>query len=109
MNFFKKKSKKRVKTPTIIQMMVIECGAVALAIILGYFKKFVSIDSLREICSVTRDGSNVLQIINGAEKLNLKAEGYKRELNDLYNLKFPFIAHWKFNHFVVVEIGRAHV
>jgi NHLM bacteriocin system ABC transporter peptidase/ATP-binding protein len=96
-------SRKRVKTPTIIQMEMVECGAVALGIILAYFKKFISLESLREICSVTRDGSNAYQIVNGATKLGLRAEGYKREIDELKLIKFPCIIYWKFNHFVVLE------
>ncbi|NGX55841.1 MAG: Alpha-hemolysin translocation ATP-binding protein HlyB [Candidatus Anoxychlamydiales bacterium] len=95
--------RKRVKTPTIIQMEIVECGAVALGIILAYFKKFISLENLRELCSITRDGSNAYQIIDGATKLGLKADGYKREINELNFLKFPCIIYWKFNHFVVLE------
>ncbi|MBI5346860.1 MAG: ATP-binding cassette domain-containing protein [Chlamydiae bacterium] len=104
--FFKRK---RIKTPTIIQMEVAECGSTALAIILAFYKKFIPLEELREICGVTRDGSSAFQLIKAARTLKLKTDGYKREINELYDLKFPFIAYWQFNHFVVVEgyIGKS--
>ena len=93
----------RVRTPTIIQMEMIECGATSLAIILGYFKKFIPQEELRKLCSITRDGSSAFGIIKGAKELNLQADGYKRKIKELYDLKFPLILFWKFNHFVVLE------
>lgn len=94
---------KRVRTPTFIQMEMAECGAVSLGIILAYFKKFLKLEELREICGVTRDGSNALQITKGAEKLGLRSHGIRAEIEDLYKLKPPFILFWKFYHFVVFE------
>ncbi|MEI6242889.1 MAG: cysteine peptidase family C39 domain-containing protein [Chlamydiota bacterium] len=94
---------KRVKTPSLLQMEVTECGAVSLGIIMAYYKKFLPLEELRNICGVTRNGSNALQIVKGAEKLGLEAIGKKKDTESLFEIKPPFIIFWNFNHFLVVE------
>lgn len=93
----------RVKTPVIFQMEIVECGAVALGIILGYYKRFIPIEQLRIDCQVTRDGTHAENIINAAEKHGLEAEAYEVEFEDFEKADLPFIAFYRFNHFIVVE------
>jgi len=92
-----------VRTPDVIQMEPLECGSVALGIVLAYYGRWVALEELRVACGISRNGSTAANILRAARNFGLAARAVKVEPEGLAKLTPPVILHWNFGHFVVFE------
>lgn len=97
-----------------------DCGAACLSMICRYYKLKLPMSRFRELVKMDDNGTSLYGIVDGAQKLGLKAaalEGSSKELLDSLTKKefnFPFIARVivdnTIEHFIVVyKISRFYI
>jgi ABC-type bacteriocin/lantibiotic exporter with double-glycine peptidase domain len=91
---------------TIKQHDITDCGATCLASISSHFNLQISIARIRQYAGTDKKGTNVLGLIEAAEKLGFEAKGIHGELNSLFKIPKPAIAHIivkeQLHHYVVI-------
>jgi subfamily B ATP-binding cassette protein HlyB/CyaB len=90
------------KYPSLLQVSETDCGAACLSMILRFYGKHVSVNKLRDLAGVSRDGSSLYGIAEAAECLGFESRGLKTSYERLAQLELPAVAHWQGFHFVVV-------
>lgn len=94
---------RRKEVPFIQQTMATDCGAASLAMVLGLHGHHVSLEEVRAVLQVTRDGVSARAIVDAATRFELEGRGVKVAYEDLIHLPQGAILHWGFAHFVVFD------
>ena len=89
--------------PHEFQMDAKDCGPACLMIIAKYYGKYYSLQYLRDLCGITREGVSMLDISYAADKIGLRTLSVEATMADLRDrVVLPAIIHWDNHHFIVV-------
>jgi len=81
-----------------------DCGPACLAMVANTYGKNYSVEFLREISFLTREGVSLLDISDASESIGFETFSSKLTIEKLKkDAIFPCILHWNQNHFVVLR------
>ncbi len=91
------------KFPYYQQLDKMDCGPACVRMIAKYYGKTYSLNFLRKLSNISREGVSMLGIIKTAESIGMQAIGVELTWEQLRKeTDLPCIVHWNRNHFVVV-------
>ena len=80
-----------------------DCGATCLRMIARYHGRFYSLEYLRDLTYLAKDGVSLMDIAAGAEKIGFNTLAAKVDWDRLEKgLPLPLVVHWRQQHFIVV-------
>ncbi len=88
------------------QRDITDCGAACLASVAANYDLKLPVARIRQMASTDKKGTNVLGMVEAAEKLGFEAKGVKGSFDSLFKIPKPAIAHVVvkevLHHFVVI-------
>ncbi|WP_339812782.1 peptidase domain-containing ABC transporter [uncultured Imperialibacter sp.] len=96
------------------QRDITDCGAACLASITAHFGLKMTVSKIRQFASTDKKGTNLLGLIEAAQKLGLQAKGVRGEFDSLSKIPLPAVAHVivkeVLHHFMVIyEVTPSYV
>lgn len=79
-----------------------DCGPSCLRMIAAFYGKTYSLQKLRELAHITREGVSLLGLSEAAEAIGFRTIGTRITFGQLLEAPKPCIVHWDQDHFVVV-------
>jgi len=86
------------------QRDITDCGAACLASVASHYKLDLAVARIRQLAGTDKKGTNVLGMVEAAQKLGFEAKGVKGPFESLFKIPKPAIAH-----LVVKEILHHYV
>lgn len=91
------------KFPNYRQLDSKDCGPACIQIIAKYYGKFISLQEIRDISSISKEGLSLYELGLTAERLGLKSLPVKATLLNLETeIPLPCIVHWGRRHYIVI-------
>ncbi|ACK66681.1 cyclic nucleotide-binding protein [Rippkaea orientalis PCC 8801] len=96
--------------PFYAQQSASDCGAACLVMVARYWGKKLSVNRLRDIANVDRNGASLRGLCHAAESIGFSTRPVKASLDKLAEQELPAIVHWEGKHYIVVyEITKKQV
>ncbi|MBW8325791.1 MAG: peptidase domain-containing ABC transporter [Prolixibacteraceae bacterium] len=90
------------KFPFFKQYDVMDCGPSCLRMIAAFYGKTYSLQRLRELAHISREGVSLLGLSDAAEAIGFRTIGARITIEQLLEAPKPCVVHWDQDHFVVV-------
>ena len=81
------------KSIKIRQRDITDCGAACLVSIAAHYKSYVPVSMIRISAGTDKQGTNLLGMVEAAEKLGFRAKGARGDVESLQKIPIPSIAH----------------
>lgn len=88
--------------PFFQQQSASDCGVACLVMIGRYWNKRFSVNQLRSIANIDRNGASLRGLTAAAESIGFSTRPVKASLKNLAGQSLPAIVHWEGNHYIVV-------
>lgn len=89
-----------------------DCGPVCLRMVANYYGAHYSVEELRKLSGIGKNGTSLFGLSEAAGKIAFRATGVKISLEQLGQAELPCILHWRHKHFVVlykIKRGKFYV
>lgn len=89
--------------PIYLQHDASDCGAACLRMVARHHGRFYSLEFLRSITHLRKEGVTLLEISDAAEHIGYRTLAARCTFDQLLqDVPFPVVAHWQQNHYVVI-------
>ncbi|MRS02189.1 peptidase C39, partial [bacterium] len=96
------------------QRDITDCGAACLASVASFYKVSMPLSRIRQYACTDKKGTNILGLIEAAERIGLTAKGVRGDWDCIYHIPVPAIAHiivkGVLTHYVVItKVSKSYV
>jgi len=96
--------------PYIRQQSQMDCSAACLTMICSYYGTRPSLNEIKDLLDISRNGASMANLIRGAVKCGFEVRTYKSTWEQLLQAPLPAITNWKGFHWVVItKITQKHI
>jgi ATP-binding cassette subfamily B protein len=88
--------------PFFKQYDAMDCGPSCLRMIAAFYGKTYSLQKLRQLAHISREGVSLLGLSDAAEAIGFRTIGARITIEQLIGAPKPCVVHWDQDHFVVV-------